>query len=50
MHKYKLPPAYVLVSKQVNLLLERKRKAVRQRGRAGRQLVGTHIITFKSEN
>lgn len=38
------------MSKQINLLLERKGKADRQRGRAGRQLIGIHIITFKSEN
>lgn len=34
----------------MNLLLERKGKAVRQRGRAGRQLIGIHVITFKTEN
>lgn len=38
------------MSKQINLLLERKGKADRQRRRAGRQLIGIHIITFKSEN
>lgn len=38
------------MSKQINLLLERKREAVRQRGRAGTQLIAIHRITFKSEN